>query len=311
MIWAFLLLNVCAVTAAAYWRYAGGGLAHASPIAMSGTCWLWGMGILAGLGVSSAVAERKRLSVPRARGAALELLLLPLAFGYSWACLPPKVKDYSAVNWAVIAVLCAALIWLLWRDRRSAADFGLTARNFGAAARRLILPTAIMAALPVAVAVETGTDFEAWRAVRGAVTYPLYALVQLLLFQVFLVQRLRHLSDSSAAVIVVAAGMFALLHWPNAVAMAACGAAAVVWTWVYLTRPNVYALAISMGIAATTFTQVLPHKVTHHMRVGPMYVYREMRRVRATAAAKRAAAASAPVEKSGVSVGERDRTIAK
>ncbi|MCD6365529.1 MAG: CPBP family intramembrane metalloprotease, partial [Planctomycetes bacterium] len=192
-----------------------------------------------------------------------------------WLFLPPEVSDYGAGHWAVLAALAAAGAALQWRDRGDFRQWGVTGDNFSAACRLLALPTAIMIAVPVVVAIWIGRgDFNLFKVAVAIVGYPWYALVQLLVFQLFLVGRLRRLGDSSGSIVAVSAGMFALLHWPNAVVMLACACLGAVCTWVYLRRPNLYALALSMGLAGAVFTQVLPHDVTHHMRVGPMYVYR-------------------------------------
>ena len=279
MIWAYLALNVCAVLVAAYVRYDRAALPHASPVAMAPSVWLWtiaGAGVLC---ILAAAAGRRCLARRgRARRALAELMLLPAAFVLVWGFLPPYTDDYSAANWACIAGLLAAVGAAIWRDRRGAGDLGLTGRHFAPAARWLAIPTAVMVAAPIVTAIFVGTDFELGPAATSVAGYPLYALVQLLVFQVFLVPRLGRLSNSKPAVIAVASAIFALAHWPNVLVMAVCGAAAVVWTWVYLARPNVYAIALSMALAATSFTHALPDELTHHVRVGPMYVFRAVQR---------------------------------
>ena len=283
MIWAYLTLNVCAVLTAAYVRYDAGALRFAAPVTMGPGAWRWTIAAAGALSVLAALAGRKRLArSAEARRALAELMLLPAASVLLWGFLPPKVPHYSPLHWGCIAALAAAMGGAVWRDRRSAADLGLTGRNFRDAARRLALPTSIMVALPIAASAVVGTDFGADGKAVGRIAlslagYPFYALVQLLIFQVFLVPRLGRLSDSTPAVIAAAAATFALMHWPNPLVMTACFAASAVWTWVYLARPNVYALALSMTLAAVSFSQALPHDLTHHVRVGPIYVYRQVR----------------------------------
>ena len=284
MIWAYLALNLCAIMAAAYVRYDASALRFAAPVAMGPAGWLWTVGAAGAACVGAALAGRKRVAgSAEVRRALAELMLLPAGAVLLLGFLPPKIPDYSPLHWSCIAALAAAMAGAVWRDRRSAVDLGLTGRNFRAAARWLALPTVIMVAAPIAATALVGTDFgcDAKAVSRAALSlagYPFYALVQLLIFQVFLVPRLARLSDSAPAVIVAAAAMFALLHWPNALVMAACAAAAGVWTWVYLARPNVYALALSMTLAAVSFSQALPHDLTHHVRVGPIYVHRQVTR---------------------------------
>jgi len=273
MIWAFLLVNVWAVMAAVYLRYQGPDLAHAAPVALSKQQWLWALGMLAGLALATGAAAAKALRRRECRRALLELLavFLPL-FAYEWGFYPDRHK--RSIDWIVIAAFVAGLIVLFWLDRARLRQWGVTGQHFVRAARALAIPTAVMVAVPIVAALFVGTDFSPGKAIWAVAFYPFYALLQLLLFQVFLVPRLRRLGGSSISVVMVAAGMFAMLHWPNALVMGACGAAACVWTVVYLKSPDLYALALSMGLAATTFTNALSDSVTHHVRVGPIYIRR-------------------------------------
>lgn len=275
MIWAFLAMNVCAVMAAAQIRYGRQELAHAAPVAMGPSAWLWTAVAVAIFCILAAAAGRKRLARNRrARRALTELMLMPAAFILVWGFLPPQVGDYSVANWACIAALAAAMVAVISWDRCSWGELGLTGRNFRSAALRLAGPTVLMVVAPIAAAAFVGTDFELHRAAGSLVGYPLYALAQLMVFQVFLVPRLMRLSESRPAVIAAVAALLALAHWPNLLVMAACAVVAAVWTRVYLARPNAYALALSMALAATSFTHALPRDLTHHVRVGPMYVLR-------------------------------------
>ena len=275
MIWAYLAVNVYAVLGTAYVRYDPSALSHAGPVAVGRSGWVWAIVVAEVLCICTAVLGLKRLT--RRSGATralVELMLLPASFVLVWGFLPPRTREYSAANWVAIASLLAAVGVAIWRDSRGPADLGLGARNFAAAARRLAIPTVVMVAVPIVTAMFVGTDFELHRAATSLAGYPVYALAQLLIFQVFLVPRLCRLSDSRGAVIVVASGLFALAHWPNMPVMCACAAVGAVWTWVYLARPNVYATALSMALAAVSFTHALPRDLTHHVRVGPMYVFR-------------------------------------
>jgi hypothetical protein len=104
------------------------------------------------------------------------------------------------------------------------------------------------------------------------VLYPLYALAQLALVLALPYPRLARLCGASAAVVVCVV-LFALVHWPNAALMAATALGMAFWAAEYRRGRPLVALALSMGLAATAFTQLLPHAVTAHMRVGPGYVF--------------------------------------
>jgi len=275
MAWAFLLVNVAVVLLAAGLRYPGAVMRYASPVGMGPGLWWSATGCLAALAVGFALADAKRLRRAGPRQAMMELtLVFVLLFAFEWGMLPAHTSSRRWVDWAVMAALAAAVALFCWRDRGNFSEWGLTRRNFAPAARLLAVPTAIMIAAPVIAAVFVGTDCELSRTLVALAGYPFYAFAQLLVFEVFLVRRLRELTDSRTSVVLVAAGVFALLHWPNGLLMVNCGAAAVVWTWVYLKRPNVYALALSFGLAATAFANALPRDLTQNLRTGPICVQR-------------------------------------
>jgi uncharacterized membrane protein YhaH (DUF805 family) len=115
----------------------------------------------------------------------------------------------------------------------------------------------------------------AWgRMLLPLVTYPLYALVQLLVFLGFVVPRLRDVGTSRPMTVLTAAALFALLHWPNWLLAAACGLGALVWTWAYLHRRSLLAAAVAMGLLATAYKGFLPREWKHNLRTGPIYVQR-------------------------------------
>ncbi len=271
---AFLLANLAVVLVAAGLRCTPAELRYAAPVALSPAAWWSAAGAVAGLATVLAVARRRALRRPDARRALAELLVFPAALAFEWTLLPAETRDRTALHWAIIAALAGAAAWILWRDRRNAGRWGITGRHFLPALRWLALPTGLMVAAPIVAGVLLGIQ---GRLSGGAVIYagyPLYAFVQLMVFQVLLVQRLRRLTSSTAEIVVVAAAMFALAHWPNALLMGACAVGAAVWTIVYLRRPNVYALALSMGLAAAAFATAMPETVTQNLRTGPLYVQR-------------------------------------
>ncbi len=208
------------------------------------------------------------------RMALIELLAVPAFLLYEWAALPPY--EWRPTDWMAIGFL---LLWIgagFWRDRGAWRDWGLTHERFGRAANLLVIPTAVMLAVPLLVGhFVTGGEGDPGRLAVALATYPLWAFLQLLVFQVFVVRRLKVLGASSASIVLVAAGTFTLVHWPNGVVMAACFGGALVWTTVYLRAPNLYAVALSMGLAAGMFHNTLPRKeLLHNLRTGPIYVER-------------------------------------
>ena len=274
MAWFYLLINIAVIMTCAWLRYGDDELRFASPFTIDRWAWivtivgLWDGVVLAGwLG-------RRRLRSGLARRSLAELMILTLFFVYEWLWL--SARRWRAVDWLVIALLVSCIGGCFWRDRGNWRKWGVGCKEFFTAGRLLLLPTLIMISVPVAVSVLVGTDYSHKRFVVSLLGYPFYALVQLMIFMVFVVPRLRRLTDSTWVVVFVTGCIFSLMHWPNGLLMVSCCIGAMVWTTVYLRRPDVYALAISMGLAATALGCALPHRITHNFRSGPMYVFRAM-----------------------------------
>jgi hypothetical protein len=271
MIWSFLFLNAGLVVLTARIRFDSGGLAYAGPVPMSPAAWWWLGGGLVGTGLLAAILDRKRLAQPGVPRALLELsLVFTSLFAYIWAVYPDRghgLRDYPSIAIFVAILGCCSISAF-----REPAAHGLTARNFKSALQCLMVPTAVMAALPIAALPLTGGEFRSDLALSRVGKYCGWGLAQLFLFQVFLVPRLSKLSSSVRQIIAVAAGVFALVHWPNPTLMTACAVAGAVWTAVFIRHPNLYALNLSMVLAVAVFSAALSGTILRNARIGPSYV---------------------------------------
>ncbi|MBN2243568.1 MAG: hypothetical protein JW793_12855 [Acidobacteria bacterium] len=272
MLIVFLLLNVLVVLLCIVLRYSPAVFPYAVPFPISPDAAGW----LAGLTVVvAAYAVHRIWKRPEIRRPLAELLLIfPPLFWLIWMRIPPDPS--RPVEWAPFGTLFAALFILFYADRNNRRLWGINRQEFRRAARYLAFPTLIMALAPVVAAVFVGTELQPANAVVGFLTYPLYAFAQLLLFLVFPVRRFRQITGSRTEAVMALAGLFALLHWPNGITMLCGFIAMAVWALAYLRHPNLYAVALSMGFAAVLYTQVLPDRLTNHVRVGPNYVYTRM-----------------------------------
>lgn len=275
MAWAVWFIQAAVMVAVIRLRFDGEPLRWASPWPWPTWAWWPVAGALAALAGGAMLLDRRRLRSPKARRAMVQTLVVFVpAMAYVWGLSPLRGLDW--VGGLVLGGLFVMAMVMVLIEPGSMESKGLTRKYFARACGALAVPTAVMVAVPVVLAwTWAGTQFTWERLGISVATYPVYALGQLLVFQVFLVRRLRAMAGSSASVGVVAAGMFALAHWPNPVVMAGCFAGALVWTAVYLKWPNVVALAISMGLAATSLGVALPRDpVTRNLRTGPIYIYR-------------------------------------
>lgn len=276
--WIFLLVNLLVVLCGSMARFWPRGFFVACPVPTSLAAGV-GMAVAAAAALLVLILKRGREplaeSGPRSRRPFWELTAaFPVAFAYEWLIAPPL--SWRFVDWLLAGGMLAAIAFFLWRDRASWRQWGLTGANFVPAVKRLAVPTLIFLGAPALATAVVGSDFQPGRMAVEMAAYPLYALGQLAVFQLFLVRRLKRICASRGQIVAVSAGLFGLMHWPNGVLMAATAAAGAVWTWVYLGRPNLYALALSMGLSAAWFANVLPRDLTQNLRTGPRYVQRKL-----------------------------------
>jgi len=271
--WVFLLINLSVIFACSMIRFEHRGYFVACPVPTSYAVGFAALGVaillMAGLIVARASRPRE------GRRAFWELMaIFPVAFAWEWLFAP--AEKWRVVDWAGAAALLALIVLFLWRDRADWRRWGLSGANFVPAVKRLAIPTLLFVAAPALATGFVGSDYASDRVKADLAGYPFYALGQLAIFQLFLVNRLRKVCTSRAEIIVAAAGMFAMLHWPNGPLMAGTLVAGAAWTWVYLERPNLIALALAMALSAVAFSDLLPRDFTQNMRTGPWYVQRKL-----------------------------------
>jgi hypothetical protein len=256
-----------AVVATTWLRYRDVGMAHALPFDLPG----WWAAVLAGAGLTILIPSLRRR--PADGRAALELLLPPAILALLWMVLPSD--RWAPLHRLLVGLVGALVLLLLVAGRHRFGPLGWSRAGLGCGLRRLALPTLVPAGAALLAALAAGTPLRGERLLWSAAAYPLYALAQLTLFLSFTVPRLQALGASRTALLLVPAGLFGLVHWPNGPLVLLTAAAMLVWSTVFLRCANLLAPALSMGLLATVFTQLSPEDLTAHLRVGPGYVLRE------------------------------------
>lgn len=205
----------------------------------------------------------------------LELNAFPVGLGLIWTI---PAKDDWGLREAVVALLILGwFLGALGRDRDRWDRLGLFGGPFREAMARLAMPTAWMVVIPLAAAPALGGSLSPKNTLVSVLTYPLYAWIQLAIFLAYFLPRAEPFVPSPRGRVLAAAVLFALAHWPNPAVVPGCFVAMLVWADTYQALPSLPAVAVSMGLAATVFTQVLPGTVTGGMRVGPSYVREKLR----------------------------------
>jgi len=141
-------------------------------------------------------------------------------------------------------------VWLAWRLKTVpglAVAWGIRRDNLASAA----IPCAIAGGLGLVGM--TAWGFHAGHFPAAAtfwivlLLYPVWGFVQQFLLNALLASNLRRLLPSWA-VVPIAAVLFSAAHAPDLPLMALTLVAGVMWSWIYLARPNLWVLGLSHGI---------------------------------------------------------------
>lgn len=275
MLLSLVLLNLAVVMGLAALRYPGPASRFVTPALQPAGPWPLGIaGVLALVGVLLGVVGIRRA---RRRAAVVawaeSLTVFASLLAIIWL-LPAKPRHFGGAGWLCLGGWLGLAVGLFVRHR---ADRRELLRRLGTGIRpprALVIWTAVLAAVPVTVGLALDVPVDPGKLAVSVITYPLYALVQMGLFLVFLLPRLRRMGLAPGPRAAAAPWLFAILHWPNGPVMLATLVGGFVWAAFYVRRTHLLWLAVSMGIAASCFTRFLPHTFTQNMRTGPIFVER-------------------------------------
>lgn len=214
------------------------------------------------LWVGGSHARGRNLQVPWAQ----LILYYPLLFAFIWLVLPATSPDALSLVAGSIFFLVAIVLLIKGPPRPARASWSLTCT---------ILADLAVLTLPVLLGLAVGGKPDAKAAGLSLLLYPLYALIQMVVFLVIPARRLALFGLSPVPAALITAAVFSLVHAPNPVVMAVTFGAMFLWAWQYLCGRRLWHLALVMGLAATLFSQLVPDQMTGHMRVGPGTLHQE------------------------------------
>jgi membrane protease YdiL (CAAX protease family) len=173
---------------------------------------------------------------------------------------------------AVPVILALGLMLYSHRERvETAKDVGFRMDNFFTACRLLLLPTAAVILLVVAVAWFTRHSLVIgpWR--NRFLLLPLWALLQQYALNGFINRRAQLALGKGMKSVLVVALVFSLLHFPNPLLAVLTFGGGFIWAAVYQRQPNLFALALSHSLSSIALALTVSPTLLNSLRVGFKY----------------------------------------
>jgi membrane protease YdiL (CAAX protease family) len=173
---------------------------------------------------------------------------------------------------AVPVILALGLMLYSHHERgENAKKVGFRTDNFFAACRLLLLPTAAVVLLLIALAWFTRHSLvlAPWR--NRFLLLPLWALFQQYALNGFINRRAQLALGKGMKSVLVVALVFSLLHFPNPLLAVLTFVGGFIWAAVYQRQPNLFALALSHSVSSMALALTVSPTLLNSLRVGFKY----------------------------------------
>ena len=178
----------------------------------------------------------------------------------------------SKLTIAIPIALALGLMYFSHRERSETfSDIGFRTDNFLAACRLLLLPTAVVVALIVALGwlASHSISLAPWR--NRFLLLPLWTLFQQYVLNGFMNRRAQLAFGKGVKSVVLVAIFFGLFHFPNPLLALLTFVGGLIWAAAYQREPNLFALALSHALSSLTLALAVSPKLLESFRVGIKY----------------------------------------
>lgn len=160
-----------------------------------------------------------------------------------WLLTPDQLYNFTAIGvWSVY------ILWRLATARGIARAWGFRKDNFAAALRPSLVFALCAGALLLAYGYFTGRTVVPGTFWVALALYPLYGIAQQFALQVLVVKNLRVIVTTGVGRAVVAGVVFSLAHFPVVPLMLLTAPAGFVFTRIFESRPNLWAVGLVHGL---------------------------------------------------------------